>query len=428
MPSSTPPDRSTGRASVPGSNRSAEPARPARSGARLYGSARGTGGGTGTGAAAAARAAANAPRAGALLDGRYGDAPVRPGGGRPGGPGGRPPQRSGARPRWGRIALVVAAALVLLGGVGAAGASLYYKSLDGGLGRTDPFSAVTDGRPVKAVSGALNILLLGSDSRDPDSKASPGEWRTDTMILMHVPASHDKAYLISLPRDLYVHVPQSKTNPELGNTRAKLNAAFAWGGLPLVVQTIEGFTDVRVDHVILIDFGGFQQVVDALGGVDMNVERDLTSIHQPFRHFTKGTNHFNGAQALDYCRQRYQFPDGDFARMRHQQELLKAALDKAASGGTLSNPVKLNAFLKSATRALTVDKDFSMADMAVQFRNIRSKDLTFLVSPNLGSQTVDGESVVVSDKPKASALFEAVRRDTVGSWVASEQPSAKPGG
>jgi anionic cell wall polymer biosynthesis LytR-Cps2A-Psr (LCP) family protein len=114
--------------------------------------------------------------------------------------------------------------------------------------------------------------------------------------------------------------------------------------------------------------------------------------------------------------------------MRHQQELLKAALDKAASGGTLSNPVKLNAFLKSATRALTVDKDFSMADMAVQFRNVRSKDLTFLVSPNLGSQTVDGESVVASDKPKASALFEAVRRDTVDSWVASEQPSAKPGG
>ena len=424
MPSSTPPNRSSGRASVPGAGRPADArrttgpgSRGAASGGGVYGKARRT--------SAAQAAAASAPRAGAVFDARYGDRVARAGG--PGGPGDRPPQRSGRRPRWGRIGLVLALALVLLGGVAAGGLSLYYKSLDGGLGRSDPFAGVTGGRPVKGVDGALNILLLGSDSRDPDSKASAGEWRTDTMILMHIPASHDKAYLVSLPRDLYVHVPQSKSNPELGNTRAKLNAAFAWGGLPLVVQTIEGFTDVRMDHVVLIDFGGFQQVVDALGGIDMNVERDITSIHKPFRQFKKGVNHFNGAEALDYCRQRYQFPDGDFARMRHQQEMMKAALDKAASGGTLTNPVKLNAFLKSVTKSLTVDKDFSMADMAVQFRNIRSKDLTFMVSPNLGSQTVAGESVVVSDKPTASALYEAIRTDTVDGWV-TQHPSAKPGG
>jgi len=326
--------------------------------------------------------------------------------------------------------VVVAAALLLvLAGVASAGGWLYYRSVDAGLSRDDPFAQITGGRPARLVNGAQNILMLGSDSRDPANKDKAGQWRTDTMILLHIEADHKKAYLISIPRDLYVYIPKSPTNPDLGDTKSKINAAFAWGGVPLAVQTVEGFTGVRIDHVVLIDFGGFQQVTDALGGVDMYVEQDVTSIHQPFRHFKKGMNHFNGAEALDYCRQRYQFPDGDFARMRHQQQFLKAIMDKAASSGTLANPLKLNAFLKSVTKALTVDKDFSIADMAVQFRNIRSNDLTFVVSPNQGSEDVNGESVVVSDKAKASALYDAVAKDTVGDWVAKNMtPTPKSTG
>ncbi|HEX6498584.1 MAG TPA: LCP family protein [Micromonosporaceae bacterium] len=315
--------------------------------------------------------------------------------------------------------------VVLLGGFGV---YLYGRSLDGKIGRTDPFAQITGGRPAKTVDGALNMLLLGSDSRDPDNKAKPGQWRTDTIILLHIPASHDKAYLISIPRDLYVYIPKSPTNPQFGDTREKINASFAWGGLPLTVETVEGFTGVRIDHVALIDFGGFQQVVDALGGVDLYVEQDVTSIHPPHRHFKKGMNHLDGAEALDYVRQRYQFPDGDFARMRHQQQFLKAVMDKAASTGTLSNPARLNAFLQAVTKAMTVDKDFSLVDTAIQFHNLRSSDLTFLTSPNLGGQNVDGESVVVSDKTRASALFDAVAKDKVGEYLAQHPPSAKPGG
>src|SRR5206468_8254087 len=153
----------------------------------------------------------------------------------PGGPG-RGVYRGGKRrPRWGRIALVAGLALLLLGGVAFAGGYIYYRSLDAGLARTDPFAQITGGRPAKTVDGALNILMLGSDSRDPDNKAKPGEWRTDTMIILHIPASHDKAYLISIPRDLYVPIPKSQVNPKLGGTRSKINAAFAWGGLPLAI-------------------------------------------------------------------------------------------------------------------------------------------------------------------------------------------------
>jgi LCP family protein required for cell wall assembly len=321
--------------------------------------------------------------------------------------------------------MVVGVVVLLVGGIALGAGLLYFRRVDAGLNRTDPFSQITGSRPAKTVDGALNILMLGSDSRDPDNKAKPGEWRTDTMMFMHITAKHDKAFVISLPRDLYVYVPKSRSNPKLGGQKAKINSAFAWGGLPLAVETVEGYTGVRVDNVVLIDFGGFKQVTDAIGGVDMNIDQDVTSIHAPFRHFTKGMNHLNGEEALDYCRQRYQFPDGDFSRVRHQQQFLKALMDKAASSGTLANPVRLNAFVKSVTKALTVDKNFSVADMMLQFRNLRSSDLTFMVSPNLGSDDVDGESVVASDKAKASALYQAVAKDTVSDWVAAN-PASSP--
>ena len=343
-------------------------------------------------------------------------------------PGGGGPYRSRPRPRWDRIALIVGVVVLVIAVCGFGGAYLYAKNLDKNVARTDPFSAITGGRPAKAVAGAQNILLLGSDSRDPENKAKSGQWRTDTIILMHITASHDHAYLISIPRDLYVYIPKSPTNANLGNTREKINAAFAWGGLPLMVQTVEGLTGVRIDHVALIDFGGFQQVTDALGGVDMNIEQTITSIHKPHRVFHKGMQHLNGAQALDYVRQRKQFAQGDFARMKHQQQFLKAIMDKAASTGTLANPAKLNAFLQAATKAMTVDKDMSIVDMAIQFRSLRSNDLTFMVSPNNGSADVNGESVVVSDKARASALYEAVSSDKVADWVKQASPAAKTGG
>jgi LCP family protein required for cell wall assembly len=401
--------RTTGRATVPGAI-----APPVSGGGRVRGAASvgpryGDGGGYGPG----------------------GRGPGGPGGGGDGGSGGADypaPRRPRRKPRWGRIALVTALVLVLIGGLAVAVVGIRYYQLNASVSRTDPFSQITGGRPAKTVSGAQNILMLGSDSRDPDNKAQAGEWRTDTIILLHIPASHDKAYLISIPRDLYVFVPKSPTNPKLGNTRAKINAAYAWGGLPLTIQTVEGFTGVRIDHVVLIDFGGFKQVTDALGGVDLNIEQDVKSIHPPYRQFHKGMQHLNGEEALDYVRQRKQFAEGDFARMRHQQQFMRALMQKATDTGTVTNPAKLNNFLQAAAKAMTVDKDLSIADMALQFRNIRGDDLTFMVSPHAGTQDINGENVVVSDKTKATALYQAVAGDHVADWQAANSPSPKPSG
>ncbi|KWV34427.1 LCP family protein [Micromonospora rifamycinica] len=345
-----------------------------------------------------------------------------PGGpGTPAGPGGPGNYgRRGPRPRWGRIALVAGVTVLVVALLGGIGAWFYTRNLNDDLARTDPFSEITGGRPAKPVEGALNILLVGTDSRDPDAAVDkPGEWRADTLIVMHIPADHKEAYLVSVPRDLYVPIPESAGAACDSGRRAKINAAFAFGGLPLAVRTVECFTDVRIDNVMAIDFGGFKEVTDAVGGVDLKVEQSITSIHKPYRKFTKGTMHMDGATALDWIRQRKQFPQGDFARMRHQQEFLRALLDKAASTGTLTNPKKLNAFLQSVTDAVTVDNDFSLADMAIQFRNLRGENLTFLTSPNTGSDTINGESVVVSDRTKALAMYQAMSADTMADWVAA---------
>jgi len=334
-----------------------------------------------------------------------------------------PPAYQGGkrRPRWGRIALIVFAVLMLVAGIGAFAGYQWIKGVDDDLRRTDPFAGIA-GRPQKLVDGTLNILLLGTDSRDPDAPIDQaGKWRTDTIVLMHIPASHDKAYLISFPRDLWVHVPASKDG-QYGNTMAKINAAYAWGGAPLMVQTVEEYTGVRMDHVVLIDFGGFVKVTDAVGGVDMNVERTITSIHKPHRTFTKGMNHFDGAEALDYIRQRKQFPNGDFTRMKNQQLFLKALLDKAVSVGTVTNIGALKDFVTSVADAIIVDQNFSLIDLGWQFRSLRSENLVFMISPHNGTGTMDGQSVVLSDREKALGLYDAVAKDTVGAWYAQANP------
>jgi LCP family protein required for cell wall assembly len=309
-----------------------------------------------------------------------------------------------------RFVLIALLAGALLGGGGAIAGGFYLRSVEKGIVRVDAFAEVpTEGRPEKVVQKARNILLLGSDSRDPDNT---GGSRSDTIIVAHLPADRSSAQLISIPRDTWVHVPASK-NGKNGNRDAKINASYAWGGIPLVVQTVEKFTGVRIDNVAIIDFAGFQEIVDALGGIDLYIEQDITSIHEPFRKFSQGEQHLDGAAALDYARQRKQFADGDFARIRHQQQVIKAILDKAATGGTLANPAKLNSFLRATADAVSVDKTMSIFDTATEMRDLRSGNLTFLTNPSKGTGKVGGESVVFPDKAKAKALYDAVREDAV---------------
>ncbi|HEY7223368.1 MAG TPA: LCP family protein [Micromonosporaceae bacterium] len=320
--------------------------------------------------------------------------------------------------RWARAAFLVLALAGVISGCGIVVSYLWVRGVDDNLRREDAFASLP-ARPPKLADGALNILLLGTDSRDPDNAGDPSAaQRSDTMVIAHIPADNSRAYLVSVPRDLWVHIPRSPDGRN-GDTMAKINAAYAWGGMPLAVQTIEDYTGVRIDHVAVLDFSGFVKVTDAVGGVDMTVDQTITSIHPPYRTFQAGQHHFNGEEALDYIRQRYQFPDGDFDRMRHQQMYLKALLDKAASLGTLSNVGSLRDFVSSVAATMTVDQDFSLVDLGWQLRSLRSDDLVFMISPHKGTTTVGGQSVVLPDKARAADLFSAMAHDKLADWVSA---------
>jgi LCP family protein required for cell wall assembly len=302
--------------------------------------------------------------------------------------------------------------LSVLGGCGLIGAGLYVRSIKAGIKQVDAFEGVpAESRPAKLVKDAKNILILGSDSRDPDNSSGS---RTDTIILAHLPKDRSSAQLISIPRDTWVSVPPAK-NGSGGGRDAKINASFAWGGFPLMVQTVEKFTGVRIDNVAIVDFAGFKEIVDALDGVEIDVDQSFTSTHSldRSRRFVKGKQHMDGAAALDYARERYAFSDGDFTRIRHQQQVIKAILDKAAAGGLLTNPARLNAFVKATADAVSVDKTMSVVDMAMELRHLRSGNLTFVTSPSQGTGRVGAESVVFANTEKARVFYDAVRRDAV---------------
>ncbi|MEU9504718.1 LCP family protein [Micromonospora sp. NPDC048170] len=317
------------------------------------------------------------------------------------------------RRRWRRVALITFLVVALLGGGGLIAAGLYVRSIDSDIERVDAFDDVPDAsRPQVVAKGAMNIMILGSDSRDPESSSGS---RSDTIILAHLPKDRSSAQLISIPRDTWVHVPKSARGQ--GGRDAKINASYAWGGIPLMVQTVEKFTGVRVDHVTMVDFAGFKEIVDALGGIEIDVDQSFTSTHSlnpdGRREFVKGRQSMDGAAALDYARERYAFANGDFARIKHQQQVIKAILDKAASGGVLANPGKLNSFVKATANAVAVDKSMSLVDLAMELRHLRSGNLGFFTCPTKGTGRIGSESVVLADTAKAKRLFDAVRRDSV---------------
>jgi LCP family protein required for cell wall assembly len=264
-------------------------------------------------------------------------------------------------------------------------------------------------------AGSMNILLLGSDSRDPDSTTDS---RTDTIIVVHVSADHKKVQLVSIPRDTYVAIQHNG-----GTEESKINAAYAWGGADLMVRTVQDFTGLPIDHVMLVDFAGFKDIIDALGGVDIHVDQTFTSIHGIHRTFVENkpgeTTHMDGAMALDYSRQRKQFADGDFTRIQHQHQIIQAMMDKATSTGTITDLGKLNAFLNATASSVTVDTNLSPLSLAWALHSIGSSDVTFVTNPSGDTPTIGGESVVMSDEAKSKELWQAVATDTVAQWLAA---------
>ena len=300
--------------------------------------------------------------------------------------------------------------------------------VSGSLNRIDAFANVKN-RPDKPTS-AMNLLLVGSDNRAGLSKAQIRELkvggtevaagaRSDSMLLVHISKARDSAVIISLPRDSLVTIPEhisssdsTKTVPARQN---KLNAAFSFGGAPLLIETLEGETGLRIDHYIEINFLGFKNIIDALGGIDVCIKKDIND-PKSYLKISAGLQTLNGIDSLKYVRTRQFDGLGDIGRMKRQQEFMSAVLRKATSTGTLLNPVKLVNFFNAAIKTVTTDKELDKNDLLTlgkQLKNLSADKVRTLTIPlsNANGRAAGVGSVVIWDKVLAPELFTRLMND-----------------
>lgn len=300
------------------------------------------------------------------------------------------------------------------------GGLFVYRHLEGNITSLDTTKALGTDRPEKVdegPKGPLNILLLGSDTREGAGNGIGGDTPglSDTTILLHLSADREHAYGVSLPRDAMVERPDCLT--EDGATDpgglSMFNAAYAVGGPGCTQRTVEQLTDIRIDHFVVVDFAGFRHMVDALGGVEVCVPEEVDdpvgNIYLP-----AGTYEATGRQALDYVRIRHGIGDnnGDIGRMKRQQAFLASMANKAISAGTLANPVKLYNFLDAATESLTTDPALAnlkdLSGLANQLRGIGLDNVQFLTVP---WEWYEADRNRVAWAPEADLLWDRLRMD-----------------
>jgi LCP family protein required for cell wall assembly len=299
--------------------------------------------------------------------------------------------------------------------------------VSGSIKRIDVFGKL-DSRPEKT-SKALNYLIVGSDTREGltkeqmkilrvgSTKTAAGG-RSDTMLLVHISKARDKAMIVSLPRDSLVTIPAHRSSDgtkDIAAAKSKINAAFAWGGAPLLIETVELATNLRIDHYIEVNFAGFAGIVDALGGIEVCTKKD---IDDPKSHLVlaAGVHTLNGIESLKYVRTRGIDGLGDIGRMQRQQQFMSSVLRKATSTGVLLNPIKLVNFFNAAISTVKTDSGLNESDLltlAKQLRNLSASNVRTLTVPidNPNAYADGVGSVVTWDSVLAGELFQRLRDD-----------------
>ena len=368
------------------------------------------------------------------------------------------PEASSKRrtPGWARWCIALVSIVVVAAGGTVVAARVILHDAVGSVSRQNLLGTLRAGtaRSHATVSGAKNILLVGLDTRAGNPAMLS---RSDSIILVHIAADHCEAYLVSLPRDSYVTIPPYDNGKvSYPGGKGKINAAYAYGsrgltgasarshGFELLARTVKELTGITPDAAAIIDFQGFQQVVQILGQVCMYVDEDTTSIHlghtasgqvaAPFRlhsdgtvaarvpgvtpnFYAKGNHCFTPAEALDFVRQRDLLAnhDADYGRQRHQQQFLKAILTRAEQ-----EPAKLPGLLEAFGRTVTLDDGgVSPTDWLFAMRGIRPSDLV-TVKTNDGrfnSRPVPGVGSVEILSGTSMQLLRAVRDDDVAAFL-----------
>lgn len=273
-------------------------------------------------------------------------------------------------------------------------------------------------RPVKDPGDkSMNVLLMGADHGGADQvtddvidTGGTGQ-RSDTMMLVHVPADREGIYVMSVMRDTWLEIP--------GHGKHKINSAMAFGGVPLVVQTLEGMFDSKIDHVAVVDFQGFRDLTTALGGVTVENKIPFTANDTDY-FYPEGSLDLEGDRALRFVRERKSFSDGDYQRVENQQKFLKAVMDKLLRSETLTNPSKVYRVIDKVSPYVSLDDSLdagTVAGLAIQFKGLRSDDVHLFTLPTAGTSTsADGQSIVLEDEQAVADVGEALSQDTMGSY------------
>ncbi|MFF4891777.1 LCP family protein [Micromonospora chersina] len=369
--------------------------------------------------------------------------PTQPGpGGR--GPGGGKKRTKRKDPLWAKLTVIFGAVLMMTSGlaivgskavIGQATSSIDQGNLLGEAGKSDAEGG-------NSLDGPIDMLLLGVDARQ---RWAADNVRSDTIIILHIPASHDQAYLISIPRDTEAQIPAFEKSGYRGGTD-KINSAFffgaqnggGWeGGAQLMAKTIKSMTGISFDGAAIINFGGFKNVIDALGTVRICVSHEVKSHHMsmvdgkpmwnadakksgksytPVLH-KKGCKEMEGWEALDYARQRYGLPNSDYDRQQNQQQLIKAMAKKATDKGMLTNPIKLNALIKAAGKAFILDTGgVPIADFIFTLKGVSGNDLVTLRT-NGGTYSPNADHSKESLNELSMDMFRAVKNDKLADFV-----------
>jgi LCP family protein required for cell wall assembly len=314
--------------------------------------------------------------------------------------------------------LVTIFALAIVAGV-AVGIYWLNVSLGDNVGRVPNVFVPLQAADRPPEQAATTFLIVGTDTRSsapttgdgalPFAAATAG--RSDVIMLAALAADHKSSSVVSIPRDSWLEIP--------GHGMNKISTAYAMGGPSLLIATIERATGVHIDHFGVIDFAGFQAMVDAVGGIDVQVSRTTSDSGLTFR---EGTNHLDGAAALVYVRQRHGLPRGDLDRARREQNVLRALQAKAALSGKLNNSIELYRLLDAASKSISVDDTLSragMRELALSTTSLPPSAVKFLNAPLAGFGREGPEEVVYLDPRRSHELWSAFRNDTTDEYVAT---------
>ena len=317
----------------------------------------------------------------------------------------------------GRVIVISAVVLALVTGLG----MIYLiRHLNGNI-ETLSLDEIDGERPEKIYDGngePLNILVMGDDTREGAGNEIDGEGGggSDTTILVHLSADRSRAFAVSIPRDSIVDRPECTNSA--ADTEVMWNAAYSVGGELCTIEQFEANTDIRVDHFVVVDFNGFGEMVDAVGGVPVCVPEDIDDPQREIFVPAGDPSVLSGDQALDYVRARYVgelAQQNDISRIKRQQTFIAALVREVKSAGTLTRLDRVVNFLDAATRSLKTDEELGsvtrLGKLAMQLQSIGLDEVKFVTLPTEYFETGSEFSGKVYWTEDAVSIWQLLNED-----------------